>query len=170
MKKPLLVLGAVAAGALAIRLWSGAGADHGAASDPQLVFNRIWLDHLPRNEKDSINAFAVLTREPVGVFQTASRWKGAYELFQHESSGSELRVVFPQTGEKERLRARAWSCKEGDMDYCLELAGSSRGVKRYRSRKGWEIGASAGIERARAEVESVVGQPAASGTASASER
>ena len=27
------------------------------------------------------------------------------------------------------------------MDYCLELAGASRGVKRYRSMQGWEIGA-----------------------------
>ena len=27
------------------------------------------------------------------------------------------------------------------MDYCLELTGASRGVKRYRSKEGWEIGA-----------------------------
>ena len=26
------------------------------------------------------------------------------------------------------------------MDFCLELEGSSRGVKKYYSREGWEIG------------------------------
>ena len=26
------------------------------------------------------------------------------------------------------------------MDYCLELRGASRGVKRYRSKTGWQIG------------------------------
>ena len=25
------------------------------------------------------------------------------------------------------------------MDYCLELTGTNRGVKKYYSRKGWEI-------------------------------
>jgi hypothetical protein len=26
------------------------------------------------------------------------------------------------------------------MDYCLEIEGASRGVKRYYSREGWEVG------------------------------
>ena len=25
------------------------------------------------------------------------------------------------------------------MDYCLEMSGGSRGVKRYYSRRGWEV-------------------------------
>jgi hypothetical protein len=42
------------------------------------------------------------------------------------------------------------------MDYCLELSGASRGVKRYYSRKGFEIGASASVEDARALVDALV--------------
>jgi hypothetical protein len=155
MKKPLVVLGAVAAGALAIKLWIGGGADGGSASEPRLVVNRIWVDHLPRNERDTINVFAAVTRESFGLFQAASRWKGSFELFQYEAHEGELRVVFPHTGDKERVRARAWSCHERDMDYCLELSGSSRGVKRYYSRKGFEIGASASVDDARALVKSI---------------
>jgi hypothetical protein len=155
MRKTLAVLGAVAAGALAIRVWTGGGADGGAASDPRLVLNRVWLDHMPRNERDEINVFGAVTRQPLGFFQAASRWKGCHEVFQYEAHEGELRVLYPHTGERERIRARAWSCHERDMDYCLELSGASRGVKRYYSRKGFEIGASASVEEARALVESL---------------
>ena len=149
MKKPLVIVGVLAVAALALKLWSG------AASEPSLVFNRIWLDHLPRSEKDTVNVFAALTRrESLGLFQTATRWRGSYELFRHESIGGELRIVFPQTGEKETVRARAWNCKEREMDYCLELTGSSRGVRRYQSRKGWELGASATTDETRSQIES----------------
>ena len=41
----------------------------------------------------------------------------------------------------ENVKVRAWTCGEDDMDYCLELSGASRGVKRYHSQDGWEIGA-----------------------------
>jgi hypothetical protein len=159
MKKPLVALGAVAAGALAIRLWAGAGSDDGAASDPSLLLNRIWVDHMPRGEKDTVNVFAAVTRQAMGVFQAASRWKGSYEVFQYEAHEGELRVVFPHTGEKQRVRARAWTCNEHGMEFCLQLSGSSRGVKRYYSRKGFEIGASASADDARARVESLLGAP-----------
>jgi len=147
MKKPLVTLGLVAAAALAIKLWTGGGAGDGPASEPGLVLDRLWLDRLPASDRDTVNAFAALTSEPLGIFQSASQWKASYELFRYESDGAELRIVFPQTGEKERVRARAWTCKERGMDFCLELSGSSRGVKRYHSRKGWEIGSLADAAR-----------------------
>jgi hypothetical protein len=61
-------------------------------------------------------------------------------LLRYEGSGGELRLVFPQTGDRETVRAKARRCDEGGMDFCLELDGASRGVKRYYSREGWEIG------------------------------
>ena len=158
MKTPLVVLSLLAAGALTIKLWTGGhgdGADR-SVSDPRLIFNRIWVDRLPRTERDTINAFAVVTRQARGIFQTTSRWKGAYELFQYEAAGEELRMVFPQTGDRERVRARAWSCNEGEMDYCLELTGASRGVKRYVSQKRWEIRASADPGQVRSSLEAIV--------------
>jgi hypothetical protein len=38
------------------------------------------------------------------------------------------------------------------MDYCLELEGSSHGVKRYYSREGWEIGSMRDLDAMRAKL------------------
>jgi len=138
MKKPLLILGAVIVGAWAIARWTGAekSAD---VSDPSLILNRLWVDRLPVKPKDTANVFATITRQKLGVFQSVSQYKGSYELFHFTASGGELRVVYPQTDQQETVKARAWKCKEEDMDFCLELTGASRGVKRYHSLDGWEI-------------------------------
>ncbi len=110
-----------------------------AVDGDSLVADRLWIDHLPRNERDTIHVFAVLTEEQIGLFQSVSAWQGAYELFKFERSGDKLRAVFPQTGSKETFAVRARRCDEGSMDFCLELSGGNHGVKRYYSMKGWEI-------------------------------
>ncbi len=109
------------------------------ADSEQLVLDRIWIDHIPRNDRDTVQVFAAISEEPFGVFQAASTWKGQYELFRYEARGSELRIVYPQSNERETVRHKARRCSENQMDYCLELDGGTRGVKRYYSRKGWEI-------------------------------
>ena len=42
------------------------------------------------------------------------------------------------------------------MDYCLELDGTSRGVRRYVSQRDWVIGAVGGPDQLRDRIESVV--------------
>ena len=139
--KPLLVVGLVVAGTFALVRWMGGGDDDSAGfSEPALVFDRIWIDQLPTKPKDTFHTFIAATQEPVGLFHAGSQWKGGYEVFAHTAGGDGLRIVYLQTNETEKVKARAWRCKEQGMDYCLELAGSSRGVKRYYSREGWEIG------------------------------
>jgi hypothetical protein len=139
MKKSLLILGLAVLGAVGLVKWMGGGGDDNDASDAGLVFDRIWIDQLPTKAKDTANLFAALTEEPLGIFQYASQWKGGFELFRYQASGQQLNIVYPQTDEKEKVKARAWKCDEHDMDYCLELTGASRGVKRYRSKRGWEL-------------------------------
>lgn len=129
------------------------------ATDGALVTDRVWLDRLPRGERDTINVFLTITDESLGVFQAGSRWRGAYELFTFEAHGGELRVLYPQTGERESLHAKVTTCNEGAMDYCLELKGGSRGVQRYYSMKGWEIDGSADVEAARAKAAAILSQP-----------
>jgi len=138
MKKPLLILGAVILGAWAIAHWTG-GAKSADVSDPSLIVNRLWVDRLPVKPKDTANVFAAITRQKLGVFQSVSQYKGSYELFHFTAAGGDLRVVYPQTDQQETIKARAWKCREEDMDFCLELTGASRGVKRYHSMDGWEI-------------------------------
>jgi hypothetical protein len=140
MKKVLLALVAVSAAGYGVYQWQSSEAPAPATSDSKLVQDRLWIDHIPRSERDTIQIFAALTEQPVGVFQASSVWRGQFELFKYEAHGEELRVVFPQDGAKEKLRAKATRCNKAGMDFCLELDGSSRGVKKYYSREGWEIG------------------------------
>ena len=141
MKKPLLILalmGTVSYGAY--RLMSSPEKSEApvAQDGEQLVLDRIWIDHIPKNDRDTIQVFVAISEEPFGVFQAASSWKGAYELFRYEAHGNELRVVYPQDGKRETVKHNARRCSENQMDFCLELSGG-KGVKRYYSRKGWEI-------------------------------
>jgi len=152
MKKLLLVVLVVAVGIGGWR-WRAAG-DPEAAS--KLIANRIWLDHIPRNDKDTVQVFIALSEHSAGVFNASSQWRGSYEVFRYEAQGGELRVVYPQTGKRETIHARATRCKEKDMDYCLELEGASRGVKRYYSCDGWEI--DGGLAAARLRVDTVLAQ------------
>jgi hypothetical protein len=131
--KKLLVLAVVSTVAFAgYRL-------RGSSSEKGLVQDRVWIDHIPRGERDTINVFLLLTEEPVGVFQQTSMWKGNFEAFRYEANGGEVRILYPQSGDREKVTVRATRCNEGQMDYCLDVEGASRGVKRYYSRKGWEI-------------------------------
>src|SRR5678816_3149625 len=86
MRKPLFVLVLVTVAIVAV--WKLRSHSVEATAD-NVLQDRIWIDHMPRNDRDTINVFAALTEQPVGVFQAASQWKGAYELFRYESHGDE---------------------------------------------------------------------------------
>lgn len=139
MKKTLMVTLLLAGSAYGTYRWLGSDDAPRAKANASLVQDRLWIDHLPRNDRDMLQLFVALTEEPVGVFFEGSQWKQTQELFFYEAHGGELRLAYPQTQQKEKVTAKATECHEGEMDYCLELSGNSRGVKRYYSRKGWEI-------------------------------
>lgn len=140
--KKLLVLAMVSAVGFGAWKWHShaQGAQVPAAGDSRLVLDRLWIDHVPKNDRDTVQVFAALSEEAFGVFQQTSAWKGGYEIFQFEAQGDQLRMVFPQDGTNAKVRATARRCNEAGMDYCLELSGGNRGVKRYYSMEGWEIG------------------------------
>jgi hypothetical protein len=137
MKK--LVLLAILGSVVVASVWSARRTDSAAETDNQLLSDRIWIDHLPRNERDTIHAFIAVSEVSIGFFQATSQWRGTFEAFRYEANDNELRIVFPQTGDRETVRTKARRCTEQQMDFCLELDGASRGPKKYYSRKGWEI-------------------------------
>lgn len=111
-----------------------------AKVEKMTALDRIWIDHLPKSDSDTIHVFAAITQEPMGIFQATSQWKGNFELFVYEAHGDTIRAVYPQDRSKEELKVSARTCSDmRDMDYCLEIKGASRGPKKYYSRKGWEI-------------------------------
>jgi hypothetical protein len=135
MRKLLLVAVAVAAG-----VWWLWPAGEPARGGQALFYDRVWIDHLPRGETDTVQIFAALRRKGLGAFQETTRWKGGYEIFVLEPRGDgEAVFTFPQHGDRERARYSAAPCNERGFDYCLELRGTSRGARRYVSRRGWEV-------------------------------
>ncbi|MBC7975790.1 MAG: hypothetical protein H7138_12500 [Myxococcales bacterium] len=137
MKKPVVLVLLVVAVVVAGWRWQRGGEPDAQAAS--LFADRIWIDHIPRNDRDTFQAFVAVTEHATGGFQAASAWRGSHELFRYEANGGELRVIYPQTGERETVHAKARRCNEKEMDFCLDLEGATRGVKRYYSRKGWEI-------------------------------
>ena len=137
MKK--LVLLAILGSVVVAAVWSARRTGEPSETDNRLLVDRIWIDHIPRNERDTVQVFAAISEVSIGFFQATSQWRGNFEAFRFEASGNELRLVFPQTGDREAIRGKAWRCTEQQMDFCLELDGGSRGAKKYYSRKGWEI-------------------------------
>ena len=145
--KKLLVLAVLASTAgYGVYRWQRADAPAAVKHDAKLVKDRLWIDHIPRNDRDTIQVFAALTEDPVGVFQAASMWKGQYELFRYESNGDDFRIIYPQDGKRETVKLVASECNQNGMDYCLEVKGSTRGAKRYYSMEGWEIGSTADLQ------------------------
>ena len=128
------------------RWWNGP--DQSVADRGQkLFYDRLWVDHLPKDERDELQAFAAITDEPIGIFQKASAWRANYELFRYEPAGDgKATLLYPQTREKERIAYRATQCNEKGFDFCLEVTGNSRGTRRYFSQKGWELKQTGSIE------------------------
>jgi hypothetical protein len=142
VKKVILILLLIVAAYLLWRWWNS-GRDDAAAADrgQDLVFDRLWVDHMPQSETDTFQLFAAVTEQPIGVFQQTSVWKGSFEMFRYQDKGDgQIVITYPQSKDNERASYRARRCSERGFDYCLELGGNSRGTKRYYSQKGWEIG------------------------------
>ncbi len=138
MKKLLFILLLLLAAYLLWRWWRS---DVTVAHGEKVFYDRLWVDHLPTGETDTIRVVAAITEQPVGIHQSASAWRGDYEIFRYEPRGDgKLLALYPQTREREEVRYEAAPCQVREFDFCLELKGSSRGVKKYYSQRGWEIG------------------------------
>ena len=155
MKRTLVAI-AVAATSLAAWRWHASTPSIPSTDAGSLAFDRLWIDHLPKSDKDQVKVFVALTEQPVGVFQTTSTWKGEYEVFQFERSGGLLRVAYPQTGDREQVTVAGTTCHEHGMDYCLEVGGASRGAKQYYSMKGWELDGAADVKAVTARVDALL--------------
>lgn len=154
MKK--LVLAAMLA-AVAYGGWRWRHAAPVDTSGPKLVFNRLWIDHLPSNERDPFHVFIASTPESIGGFAEETVWHGQMERFRFETAGDSIHAIFPWTGDREKLTLKATRCEEADMDFCLEISGSKHGVSHYYSRTGWERRGD-GIDSLDREIQALVRQ------------
>ena len=138
MKKLLL---AVAIAATAFAVTRG-----GHQQTSGLAFDRVWIDHMPRGERDPIEVFVAIDDHAIGEFFSGTRWAGKFVAFKYEANGNEVRATFPQSNKRETLTVDAKACDARGFDYCLDLTGSEHGAKRYYSQKDWVIDRSSDVE------------------------
>ena len=134
MKKIALGMMLLVAGGVA---WRMVKSD---APDPKLIFDRFWVDHLPNSPNEKFQPFFINSEIPFGRFVTRTAFLGQFEEFHYHVIPKEPGVIdflFGATREIQRVKYAARPCHESGFDYCLDIAGTSRGVKRYYSKKEW---------------------------------
>ncbi len=135
MKKLALTLSLVA---VAVGAWRLLRTDR---PDTKLLFDRYWVDHMPRDPKEKFQAVFVSGEYPVGNFATRTAWTGQWEGFHYHIVPREegtFDIILPVTNEQQRVKFTARRCNENGFNYCLEISGCSRGVKKYYSKKEWD--------------------------------
>lgn len=117
-------------------------ARHRDAPDPALLFHQFWIDHEPRDEHEKFSILFVNAEHPFGHFGVRTTWTAQLEFFHYHVIPKEPGVIdflFGTTRERQRVRYTASRCSERGFDFCLDIDGTSRGVKRYYSKKEWRI-------------------------------
>src|SRR4051812_49170835 len=79
--------------------WARGGAG-GAAGDEALIVDRVWTDSRPDKYTDYQQILYLISRSPLGIFQKASAYDMRMELVEYSRNGSEVKLVFPQTGKQ----------------------------------------------------------------------
>jgi hypothetical protein len=114
------------------------------ADEPKLLFDRVWVDHQPRDPAERFQALWVNGERPFGHFASRTMWLGQWEFFHYHVIPREdgvMDFLFGATREQQRVRYTVRSCNDNGFDLCLDITGSSRGARHYYSKKEWRLGA-----------------------------
>lgn len=116
----------------------------GEAAGTDHVVNQLWIDHVPRDDRDMLTHLVVLDH-PQGKFGAvgrSSQWRHMIEVFKWELSGDRLRLFFPQERARGEVRVKTWRC-EGEapapFELCMELTNPEGQSMRLYSREDWKI-------------------------------
>jgi hypothetical protein len=145
------VIAAVAAGALvSVRagmraLWGDAAE---AAAQAEHLPNRLWVDRLPKDDRDMFAKLALIHHPDgrVGVINHGSTWRHRIEVFMWALERDRLTLVFPQDRQRDQLQVRTWDCRgkaPAPFELCMELRRGDRKAQFY-SRYDWEIDVDSG--------------------------
>src|SRR4051812_37968408 len=98
--------------------------------------NQVWIDHAPRNERDMVRHLILVevANRRLGVTGEASRWRMRQDGLVWGLERNQLKVLFPQDGQRVAVQARTWRC-EGEaprpFELCLELKRGERTMKLF---------------------------------------
>lgn len=145
-RSPWLVV-LIAAGT-AYGAWKVASALFGDdAVDSVRLANQVWLDRMPRDDRDMVVNLILVERDQrrVGAVARASRWRAQVEGLLWAREGNRVRMHFPQDHKRAVFAARAWNCAgeaPRPFELCLELRRQRDGAPRplrFYSRKDWVV-------------------------------
>lgn len=111
--------------------------------DAELFFNRLWVERMPKDERDMVTRFLTVRDNDldVGAFVVASQWRTFIEIFLFSVDGNTLKLEFPQPRTKISGTFRAWKC-EGSapkpFELCAELKAGKSKLMLY-SMEDWVI-------------------------------
>lgn len=134
----------VAAGAAGLMVGGWKLAHRHQVADGNLeVTDRVWIDHMPKHDRELLHVFIALTHngheDNVGFIQFGSRWHARFDGFRFEKTGNDLAVEFPQNSWRATWHTKVSRCSVGEFNLCLEIT-APRGTFHYFSREDWEIG------------------------------
>jgi hypothetical protein len=164
--KKLITLALVGAGTFAA--WKLGGALLSDASGTEHAVNQLWIDHIPRDERDMITHFIVLDH-PQGKFGTlgrSSQWRHLIDVFRWQLHGGELSVYFPQERARAKLQIETWECAgeaPDPFELCMRVTTPQGRSWMFYSREEWEInprgaaGSLAGIVESEPRLGAVLG-------------
>lgn len=104
------------------------------------IENRAWVERMPRNDKDVVTWFVPMQvrGKRFGVAQRTSNFWFAGERFGWSKQGDSLRLTFQQSDRRVSLNARAYACKVGGFELCLDLVHNGNKTTLY-SKKRWTL-------------------------------
>jgi len=134
------VFGAVAGLGL---LWTGG---QWLLAGPPSVENQLWVERLPRSDRDEVASLLFLAPEDsnqrLGAFARSSTWKRRVDLFRYGLVGQRARLVFPQDGHSVVVDLKTYACEgraPAPFTLCLDVtAGDGRTATLY-SLDDWEV-------------------------------
>ena len=99
-------------------------------AEPKEILNRLWFDRLPDKAPDTYTP-GLFFAGGIGLYETGSRYRSAYELFEFERRGAALDVTFLQDGRKVDARYKIAACDEKPpFNLCLDFENAPMGPKR----------------------------------------
>ena len=114
-----------------------------SGGDFDTLANRIWIDHIPTNERDKINVFILFDDPTFGGFSKSSAYEGDWANFEW-SLDQGLVFHMLQADKKHRVHPKiASGAACAPFDHCLTLKGAPRGPKKYGSMEDWVVNAQA---------------------------
>ncbi|MCB9649120.1 MAG: hypothetical protein H6730_21320 [Deltaproteobacteria bacterium] len=119
------------------------------------ITNRVWVNKVPKNDRDVVTYFVLLDRmkQRVGALAHVSAWRLYADRLRFRLDGSTLVLESPQEQATTKFKVRTWACpKEAPKPYdlCMELSQGSRKIVLYSERSAafvapaWAEGAALG--------------------------